>query len=385
MAESRASAPPSAIPLDAPSTIVQRTTVKLPRALLFVSFALLVALPARASAQVLRGTLLAAEDNRVIRGAFVILVDTTGRERAASLSDADGHFRIQAPEPGVYRLRWELVGRPIDQSERFSLKGGTETSIRIISFTRTQLLDTVTVSAASSCPANPDSERIAALWVEVTKVLRVSQWSVNDDRLLFDVETIRRTWDDKHEKVEGETRTVHEGMVGRPFATMPPDFLSEYGYVVASGPEHHYYAPDEKSLLHDTFIGQHCLSLVPAPPGMNALTGIAFTPAPDRYRPDISGTFWLDSDSLLLRAIDYRYSGSQQFTMHRSLGGRMEFDRVPSGEWYIARWSITMPVVTLCRGSGLLGFLLPRTRPCLQNIVEVAGEVLDVRHRGQGH
>ncbi len=370
--------------------MVQRTTVKLPRRPAFwglvmrlVAISLLLALPAGAGAQVLRGRLLAAEDNSVIRGAFIILVDTTGRERAASLTDTTGYFRIQAPEPGMYRLRWELVGRAIDQSERFVLAAGTETSIRIISFTRPRLLGTVTVSAASSCPANPDAERVASLWVEVTKALRVSQWSVNDDRLLFDVETVRRTWDDKHEKVQEEKRTVYEGMIGRPFATKAPDFLAEYGYVVASGAEHHYFAPDEKSLLHDTFIGQHCLSLVPSPPGLESLIGIAFTPAPDRYRPDISGTFWLHRDSLLLRAIEYRYSGLQQFTMHESLGGRMEFDRVPTGEWYIARWSITMPVMTMCRGGGVLAFLRS-PRPCLQSIVEVAGEVLDVRHSGTG-
>jgi hypothetical protein len=343
-----------------------------------LALTLLLALTTRSDAQVLRGRVIAAEDNSVIRGAFVILVDTTGRERAASLSDADGLFRIQAPEPGIYRLRWELIGRPIDQSERFQLKAGTETSIRIISFTRPGLLHPIEVRAATTCPANNDAQRVAALWVEVTKALRVSQWSVND-RLLFDIATVRRTWNEDHDKITGEARTMHEGMIGRPFTTMPPDFLAEYGYVVSSGNEQHYFAPDEKSLLHDTFIGQHCLSLVQSQPGMDGLIGIAFAPAPDRYRPDISGTFWLSTDSLLLRSIEYRYSGLQQFSMHKSIGGRMEFDRVPSGEWYIARWSITMPVATLCRGTGLLSFLRPRNRLCLQSIVEVAGEVLDVR------
>jgi hypothetical protein len=148
---------------------------------------------------------------------------------------------------------------------------------------------------------------------------------------------------------------------------------------VSAGSEQHYFAPDERSLLHESFIAQHCLTLAEPPRGAESLTGISFRAAPDRLRPDISGVFWLHRDSLLLQAIDYKFSGLQQFAMHESLGGRMEFDRLPSGEWYIARWSIRMPVMTLCRGRGLLGFLMPRNRPCLQSIVEAAGEVLDVR------
>jgi hypothetical protein len=362
--------------------MVQRTTMKWSPVFLRLALGVAIALsPVSLDAQVVRGQVLAAEDNSTIRGAFVILVDTLGRQRAASLSDATGSFRIQAPEPGIYQLRWELVGRPVDQSPRFELKAGTETSLRIFSFTMPQTLGSVQVSAASSCPSNPDSERVASLWVEIAKALRVSQWSMNDDRLLFDVETIRRDWDPKFETVAAESRVVHEGMKGRPFETMPPDFLAEYGYMVASGPQQHYFAPDEKSLLHDTFIAQHCLSLAKPPAGLETLIGIAFAPVPGRTRPDISGVFWLNRDSLLLRAIDYRYSGLQQFAMHESLGGRMEFGRVPSGEWYIARWRIRMPVLTLCRSPGIFGFLTPRSRPCLQSIVEVAGEVLDVRQQ----
>jgi hypothetical protein len=353
--------------------------MRLPASLLSLGLAALAATGSPAAAQVIRGQLLAAEDHTGIKGAFVILVDTLGKERAASLTDARGGFRIQAPEPGTYRLRWELVGRPIDQSERFTLAPKTETSLRILSFTQSQLLGPVKVTNASSCPTNPDAQRVASLWSEVTKALRVTQWTVNDERLVFDVETVQRTWDPEFRKVEKQVRYVHEGRRGRPFSTMSPEFLAEYGYFVAAGQEQHYFAPDERSLLHESFVSQHCLALAEPSSAPENTTGIRFTAAPDRLRPDIGGVFWLDRDSLLLRAIDYRFSGLQQFAMHEALGGHMEFDRLPTGEWYIARWSIRMPVMTLCRGTGLLGFLLPRNRPCLESIVEAAGEVLDVR------
>jgi hypothetical protein len=227
---------------------------------------------------------------------------------------------------------------------------------------------------------DPDAEQIAGLWVEVAKVLRVTEWSVRDERLRFDVEALRREWDESYERIKGETRNIHEGMIGRPFATMGPDFLAENGYMVASDDgKQHYFAPDEKSLLHDSFLAHHCLSLEKSPEGLESLVGISFYPAPNRNRPDISGTFWLNRDSLLLRAIDYRHVGLDRFAMHPILGGRMEFDKVASGEWYIARWSMRVPEVTLCRGTGLFGFLSPRDRPCLDGILEVAGEVLDVR------
>jgi hypothetical protein len=349
-------------------------------ALLFCSALFLALVPEHLLAQVVRGQVLAAEDQRAIRGAFVILVDSTGRERAASLSDSSGFFRIQAPEPGAYRLRWELVGRPIDQSEPLTLRAGTETFLRLFSFTRPQLLGAVEVNAASSCPANSDSDRLASLWVEVTKALRVSQWSVSDDRLVFDVETRRRQWDASFRSLVKEERYVYEGMKGRPFATMPPDFLSEYGYFVFDEEQQQYFAPDEKSLLHESFIDEHCLSFARVPAVDDGLIGISFTPAPDRARPDISGVFWLHADSLLLRSIDYRFTGLPSFARHDAVGGRMEFDRVHSGEWYIARWSMRMPAVTLCHPPGLLGRLLGRRdRPCLMGIVEATGEVVDVR------
>jgi hypothetical protein len=309
----------------------------------------------------------------------VILVDTLGQERAASLSDADGFFRIQAPQPGYYRLRWELVGRPIDQSQRIFLAAGTETALRIISFSRPQLLGPVEVRVAATCPADPDSQRLLALWTEVTKALRVSQWSVTDDRLVFDVETRRREWDAGFQQITKEDRQVHEGVRGRPFSTMPPDFLAEYGYFVFQDTQQQYFAPDEKSLLHETFIEQHCLAFTRNEPVDEDLVGIAFAPVPGRTRPDISGVFWLHSDSLRLRAIDYHFTGLPPFAEHAAVGGRMEFDRLDSGEWYIARWSLRMPAVTLCRGTGLLAFLRPRNRPCLMAIVEATGKVLDVR------
>jgi hypothetical protein len=342
-------------------------------------FAALLAVPRALAAQVVRGQLLAAEDNGGIRGAFVVLVDTTGRERAAALTDEEGLVRIQAPEPGVYRLRWELVGRPIGQSDLITLAAGAETFHRIVSFTRSLVLGAVEIASASGCSRDPDAEQIAAYWVEVTKALRVSQWSVDDDRLLFDVETVRRYWDDKFQKVGFEERNVFDGVRGRPFTTMPPEFLAEYGYFMYVGLQQRYFAPDEKALLHDSFLEQHCFFLAKGESTSGPLIGIGFNPAPDRNFPDISGVFWLHRDSLLLRAIDYRYTGMLQFEMHPSLGGRMEFDRLPSGEWYVSKWSIRMPVMNFCRGTGLFGFLAPRNRPCLQNIIESAGKVLRVR------
>lgn len=332
-------------------------------------------------AQVVRGQVLAAEDGRPLSGVFIVLIDSQGQQRAASLSDIDGRFRIQAPSPGSYTVRGEVVGRPTDLSDPFTLASGEEKTLRLVSFTRPQTLTPVHVMSATSCKASPDDEKVASLWLEVTKALRISEWSVRDDRLVFDIETTRREWDDKYRRSGPPERRIWEDIGGRPFTTMDPEFLAENGYVVVRDYDNLYFAPDAKSLLHESFVSQHCLSLAPPRPGFESLIGIAFSRAPDRDRPDISGVFWLHRDSLLLRSVEYRYSGLPEFDLHEAIGGSMEFARLPTGEWYVSRWSIRMPSITLCNATGLFGVFLGRLEPCLDGIIEASGEVVDVRRR----
>jgi len=74
-------------------------------------FALLgAAIPASAVAQTFQGRVLQAEDDLPIPTALVRLLDEAGEQLAISIADSSGFYRVQAPEPGVYRLEAARIG-----------------------------------------------------------------------------------------------------------------------------------------------------------------------------------------------------------------------------------------------------------------------------------
>jgi hypothetical protein len=62
------------------------------------------------SAQALQGRVLDEQDDRAIATALVRLVDESGEQRAITAADSAGFYRIEVPEPGVYRLQAERLG-----------------------------------------------------------------------------------------------------------------------------------------------------------------------------------------------------------------------------------------------------------------------------------
>jgi len=53
---------------------------------------------------------LGASGEGPIGTALVRLLDETGEQRAISIADAEGFYRLRAPEPGVYRIQAERIG-----------------------------------------------------------------------------------------------------------------------------------------------------------------------------------------------------------------------------------------------------------------------------------
>jgi len=61
-------------------------------------------------AQTINGRVLDDQNDRPVAAALVLLVDEDGDQRGVSVADSTGFYRIEAPEPGVYRLRAERLG-----------------------------------------------------------------------------------------------------------------------------------------------------------------------------------------------------------------------------------------------------------------------------------
>ena len=95
----RGERPPAALAASASST----------RALALVA-AVALASSAPLAAQTLEGRVMDEADDRPVATALVRLVDEAGDQRAISVADSSGHYRILAPEPGVYRLEAVRIG-----------------------------------------------------------------------------------------------------------------------------------------------------------------------------------------------------------------------------------------------------------------------------------
>lgn len=73
--------------------------------------ALTVAAPSvAAAAQTLEGRVVDEEDDRPVASALVRLVDDGGEQRAVTVADSSGLYRIVAPGPGVYRIEAARIG-----------------------------------------------------------------------------------------------------------------------------------------------------------------------------------------------------------------------------------------------------------------------------------
>lgn len=72
--------------------------------------AVALAMPDGAGAQVFQGRVLDAEDDAPVAVALVRLLDVAGQDVAVALADSLGRYRLEAPEPGTYRLVAERIG-----------------------------------------------------------------------------------------------------------------------------------------------------------------------------------------------------------------------------------------------------------------------------------
>src|SRR5207253_8260223 len=76
------------------------------------TLALCIGLPCThaADAQTISGKVVNEGDRRVVTGAIVVLLDSSGRTVASRLAEDSGTFRFTAPGAGRYAIRVERVG-----------------------------------------------------------------------------------------------------------------------------------------------------------------------------------------------------------------------------------------------------------------------------------
>jgi hypothetical protein len=188
--------------------------------------------------------------------------------------------------------------------------------------------------------------------------------------------TFRRQLDERLREVkrESEERTARGAMV---WASIPADQLAREGYIVEDKEGVMYRGLDAHVLLSTSFLESHCFKAQTHPTN-DSLVGLAFQPVRRGDRIDVRGVLWMSRDTRELDAIDFTYEGLKVAFPTDDLGGRIEFDQLPSGRWIVDRWYIRMPRLEqeeAMRGSGRAAGRLGQV---LVGFDEVGGAVSDV-------
>jgi len=75
-------------------------------------------------AQTIRGQVLNAATGRPVGDVAVVLLDRDNQALLRVLTDAEGRYVLEAPDPGAYRLRFEVPGYRMALTELITLKRG---------------------------------------------------------------------------------------------------------------------------------------------------------------------------------------------------------------------------------------------------------------------
>jgi hypothetical protein len=352
--------------------------VKLP-ALIGAAVAVWLTLPAAAGAQTLRGHLVDAESGAGMAASLVVLLDAARAQRATVLTDSLGRFVLRAPAEGTYTLRAERIGYQSTTSAPLRLGAGETLTYEMrISAQPILLAPIVAQAGRRRCARVADAgEGTLAVWEEARKALNAAVHT-SAGGVRHHVTRYERDLDPSGRRVVRERRDSTALVTERPFVGAAVERLRSEGFVVRDGTGFVWYAPDAEILLSDAFLDGHCFRIVRAPRGEEGLVGLAFVPVGSSGAPDIQGTLWIEQRSAELRSLEFEYVrlgglGLGADLRGIPLGGRVEFERLPSGAWIASQWSIRMPLVAESRVQ--IGANAGQSRWSVLGIREEGGQV----------
>lgn len=327
-------------------------------------------------AQAVRGTVGDPSTGAAIDGAIVVLIDEQGQTVGQVLSNDSGRFLLRAPEPGRYSLRADRIGHASTFSETFALTAGQTLVMDLMADVEAIELAGIDVDAERQCVLQPsDDGGTALLWEEARKALTATAWTAESGVYRYELLYRSRQLDRDARRVESESTRRSTALRQQAFVSRPAEFLEENGYTARdSNGDRLYFAPDAAVLLSDSFLRTHCFTVREGRRESEGLIGLGFEPVPDRRLPDIDGTLWLDPATAELRWIDFRYRNLDSEIFDDAIGGRVEFTSLPTGPWFVNRWSIRMPIL---QRQGLGGNRGPRL--ALVGVAEEGAQVVGVR------
>lgn len=265
---------------------------------------------------------------------------------AQALSDIGGRVRLAAPGAGRYRLRVDRIGWAGIISASFTLDSGQVLATELVLADLRLELPTVTVQARSVCgPQFTGDLATARLWEEIAKALTAQVISTEAGALPLRLREFRRELDTRG-RVVREWNTAASTVYGKVYETLPPALLAREGFILQDNlaDETIYAVPDAELLTSGEFILTHCFRGVE---GEGGLIGLEFEPVPRRPVADVAGTLWLDAASGELKHLEFRYTGVPAVHGRMEIGGRVDFARLPTGEWIVSHWVTRTPWIAI--------------------------------------
>lgn len=315
-----------------------------------VPFAVLVLLAAtaRLDAQVVSGTVVRPDS---VTPAAGVLVEVRSQRAVApqrGITTARGAFRFTFAAGDTVQVRVLRPGfRPVVVAGIGVAAGQAET-VRIVLVDTPVNLHAVTVRGDRVCGERADADAWT-LWEQARTVLQTTALTERDSTLTV------RTLEYQGQATAGGATIVKDSSimwvpVDPPFPRAHYDSLFTRGFIRRnSDTVTTYYAPNAHVLLDERFVRTHCFRVVEAdstPPGM---IGVRFEPMRRPRHTDIIGTFWLDSASYHLRAIEFGYVNPPPRHQVIGTGGFVLFTRLDTGHWIMSEWSIRMASLVVFR------------------------------------
>ncbi|MGQ0562613.1 MAG: carboxypeptidase-like regulatory domain-containing protein, partial [Gemmatimonadota bacterium] len=127
-------------------------------------------------AQTVRGRVIEAGIGQPLRGVFVVVIDTTGTQQGAVLTDSMGRYVIPISRGGKVAVRAELIGHRTYESGYFDATAGAIEDIALV--VEAIVIEAVEANATQRCITRPESaEQTMRLWHEAAKALKVAAWA----------------------------------------------------------------------------------------------------------------------------------------------------------------------------------------------------------------
>lgn len=327
------------------------------------------------------------ETHAVIAGALVELRDSVGQPVARMFTSPTGAYLFAVGGSGRFAIRVAAIGYLPSPPTPISVSA-TGATVPDISLSRAvfTLPDLVTAARRRACGLEELRQGTFGDVLESAhNALTIVDAAFDSRALRFTVQliTIRTIVGPKGGSMAD---TSNASITSWPIQSTDPDSLRTAGFAREPGVDEPrgliYYGPDARVLFADWFLDSHCFTLIVDHSG-SATDSVRMHFAP-RHAPklvDISGDLVFDRATMSLHRLEFAHVNLPRGILAGAAGGRVVFERWPSGLWLPTAWALWGPIEreVLVRSNGFGQLMVPRRS--VAGRAESRGRVLEViRH-----